>query len=317
LFDYYSPESIIAMLGLVMVDKGEYFLGQCPFHADTNPSFSIKKEGYFKCFSCGKTGNIYQLIKHITGKTAKQFLGIDDYESFEFMASLKKEPDRSHFPDFSKIVQVGDTVDCYSNKACKDYLNRRGINKEFVDFFKLSYADYVKYNDTLFYDRLIIPIYRDKNLVGIEGRDVTGKQNPKVLYCRGSKVDSIFNLDSLSIEEPIIITEGVLDTVKIWQNISKNVCSIFGVALSNKQVETIDSFKKVILFPDGDEAGIGVIEELYEVLNLEFEVAIINDKDPNDATVEELRDAIDNRVTATKYFIKKEEVFEKKNYEWE
>ena len=316
LFDYYAPESIIALLGLVMEDKGTYFLGVCPFHMDTKPSFSIDKRGFFKCFSCSAKGNIHQLIRKLTGKSSRDFLHIDDYESFEFVASLSKK-DRSKFPDYSTIKKEGDTVDCYSNKECTDYLTKRGINKEFVDFFNLSYAEYVIYNKTKFFNRLIIPLMQNGKLVGIEGRDVTGKQKPKVLYCKGSKVQSLFNYDNLDKSKEVIVVEGIIDTVKIWQEISKNVCSIFGVALARNQKTLLNEFPHLTIMPDGDTAGEGVLDELYETMDNEFKVALIEGKDPNDASIKELNEALKNKVSATSYFIVKEEVFEKKNYEWE
>jgi len=44
-------------------------LGLCPFHDDTNPSFSVNVEtGLFRCFSCDAKGDIftfYQRVKNV------------------------------------------------------------------------------------------------------------------------------------------------------------------------------------------------------------------------------------------------------------
>jgi len=318
LFDIIPPDTLLAELGLDMEDKGDYFLGLCPFHSDSNPSFSIHKEGFYKCFSCSAKGNLYQLTKRITGKSAKELFNLEDMKSYSFINTLAK-PKRNKFPDYSKIVQEGDTINPYDNKQCTEYLEKRFITKEFVEYFKLSYAHYTTYNFTRFIDRLIIPIYKNSNLVGIEGRDVTGKQKPKVLYCKGSKVNNIFNYDNLDLSKPVIVVEGIMDMVKIWENLSRNVCSIFGVSLSNYQIETLNTIPHLILFPDGDEAGEGLLEVLYDKLDREFDIVRIQGKDPNDANIREIKYALDNRVKSTNYFIDKSGLFDiqEKLYEWE
>ena len=52
--------------------SGSSYKGLCPFHADTNPSFSVKPEKKIcKCFVCGSGGNainFYSKIKNISLK---------------------------------------------------------------------------------------------------------------------------------------------------------------------------------------------------------------------------------------------------------
>ncbi len=46
--------------------KGNSFMGLCPFHEDTSPSFSVhQEEQYFHCFGCGEGGNIYAFVMKI------------------------------------------------------------------------------------------------------------------------------------------------------------------------------------------------------------------------------------------------------------
>jgi len=44
--------------------KGKKYFALCPFHSESNPSFSINPEtGLFYCFGCEKKGNIFQFIQ--------------------------------------------------------------------------------------------------------------------------------------------------------------------------------------------------------------------------------------------------------------
>ncbi|RLD72602.1 MAG: DNA primase, partial [Bacteroidetes bacterium] len=39
--------------------RGANYLGLCPFHNEKTPSFSVSpSKGIFKCFGCGKAGNV-------------------------------------------------------------------------------------------------------------------------------------------------------------------------------------------------------------------------------------------------------------------
>lgn len=54
-------------------NKGRYFLITCAFHKDgceSHPSWAVNNtdskypQGFFHCFTCGKSGNIQQLLEH-------------------------------------------------------------------------------------------------------------------------------------------------------------------------------------------------------------------------------------------------------------
>ena len=43
--------------------RGRNWLGLCPFHSERTPSFTVTPDkGFFKCFGCGKAGDIYSFL---------------------------------------------------------------------------------------------------------------------------------------------------------------------------------------------------------------------------------------------------------------
>ena len=77
---YFRNEDIEKLLDSLRIEEvvgefvdlkksGSSYKGLCPFHADTNPSFSVKPEKKIcKCFVCGSGGNainFYSKIKNI------------------------------------------------------------------------------------------------------------------------------------------------------------------------------------------------------------------------------------------------------------
>ncbi len=62
--------------------RGTNYIGLCPFHPEKTPSFTVSpSKRIFKCFGCGKSGNIISFIstfKQITNNDAINFL-INDF----------------------------------------------------------------------------------------------------------------------------------------------------------------------------------------------------------------------------------------------
>ena len=47
---------------------GMRFKGLCPFHSEKTPSFNVSTDkGYYKCFGCGKAGDIINFVMDTEG----------------------------------------------------------------------------------------------------------------------------------------------------------------------------------------------------------------------------------------------------------
>jgi DNA primase len=43
--------------------KGANWMACCPFHQEKTPSFSVNQaKGFYKCFGCGKGGNVFTFL---------------------------------------------------------------------------------------------------------------------------------------------------------------------------------------------------------------------------------------------------------------
>ncbi|HPV57730.1 MAG TPA: CHC2 zinc finger domain-containing protein, partial [Tenuifilaceae bacterium] len=63
---------------VTMRKRGVNYLGNCPFHNEKTPSFTVSpSKGIFKCFGCGKGGNAVNFImehEHLGYVDALKFL---------------------------------------------------------------------------------------------------------------------------------------------------------------------------------------------------------------------------------------------------
>ena len=50
-------------------------MGLCPFHQEKTPSFTVRPdEGFFKCFGCGKGGDVFSFVQEVTGRSFPEVL---------------------------------------------------------------------------------------------------------------------------------------------------------------------------------------------------------------------------------------------------
>jgi len=49
----------------VLKAKGGHFEGCCPLHTEKTPSFHVRTDNSFKCFGCGKSGDVIQFVRDI------------------------------------------------------------------------------------------------------------------------------------------------------------------------------------------------------------------------------------------------------------
>ncbi len=84
-----SPETIEKIMDTARIEEviGEFvtlkkrgvnLIGLCPFHNEKTPSFSVSApKGIFKCFGCGKGGNVVNFLmehEHYTYPEALRYL---------------------------------------------------------------------------------------------------------------------------------------------------------------------------------------------------------------------------------------------------
>ena len=219
---YINLSSLLYSLALHnLKEHSLYFTANCPSgkHRDKNPSWVIyKNTGIHKCFSCGFQGNIEHLIQYLTGKSILEYLNIPEQESFLFKKILETALSSTFprvIPEELKIKGIFKSV--YDHPQAIKYLYSRGATEQFIQNFNIQYADYVYINDTLYNNRIVIPIYQKNKLINVEGRALSKLNIPKVLYCKGGSSDTLFNIDNLDFSKPLYLVEGIMDIVKIYE----------------------------------------------------------------------------------------------------
>jgi len=125
--------------------SGRQWVGLCPFHSDTKPSFyvSTEKQSY-RCFGCGAAGDVVAFLmnfQHLTFKDAVTEL------ARRAGVELKWRPDEET-KRTNILYELNETSAIYYQKALYEqegrtalgYLMNRGFKKQTLDEFVIGYA---------------------------------------------------------------------------------------------------------------------------------------------------------------------------------
>ncbi len=157
-----SPASINEVMGRAdIVDvvgqfvrlkkRGTNYIANCPFHNEKSPSFNVSAaKGIYKCFGCGKAGNVVSFIQEHEKLTYP--------ESIRWLADYYKitlqETERT--PEQQQQQQAGEALRILNEYAANyfhdyllnseegqligmSYFKQRGFRKDIIERFRLGY----------------------------------------------------------------------------------------------------------------------------------------------------------------------------------
>lgn len=127
--------------------KGSGYSGLCPFHNEKTPSFSVHEgKQIFKCFGCGKGGNVVNFIMLAENLSYVEALGfLADRAGIVLDKSVSKEQEekqriKNDIYAVNKIAARFFYETLKKSPRAQKYLYDRGIRAETVKQFGLGYA---------------------------------------------------------------------------------------------------------------------------------------------------------------------------------
>lgn len=249
----------------------------CPFHEDKNPSMFVHIEkGVYNCFSCGNKGTIASLYRDITGSSLYKDLNIPTDDFSRFATHTAYTPEVEDYSTLDRNINIdiqGKVTPIRESNECVKYLRQRGITFDVADSMQMAYIESGRINGTVYRKRLLLPIYEKGKLLSVEGRDVTGNQQTKVLYPKDSTVNTLYDIDNLKAGERIYIVEGLLDLAVLRTDAYfANSTAIFGAQITRRQSWLLNQYEQLVLIPDNDKAGRSTTKKLIEELDHPFEI---------------------------------------------
>jgi DNA primase len=226
--------------------RGRRLVGLCPFHSEKTPSFTVSPElGLFKCFGCGKGGDIFTFVQareNVSFPEAAQILA--DRAGVELQQAGRRD-DRG--PSRQDVAKVNAWAERYFRKnlehptvgkPIRAYVADRGFSDETAERFGLGLAcdaapvladtakragigmdlliaaDLVRTSEQgqlydTFRDRLMFPI-RDvtRRVIGFGGRTLVGADAKYLNTRQNALFDKGRSLYGLDLARDAIVQRG-------------------------------------------------------------------------------------------------------------
>ncbi|MHA3826091.1 DNA primase [Mycoplasma sp. BRA285] len=208
-----------------LTKKGNNYVGICPFHEDSTPSFTVSpQKQIFKCFPCGASGNVVgflQRIKNWNFIQAIEYLAQQAGITYDFSSYKNNENISTYSQETLELIDLLSITNSYykvqvlTSQPALEYLKHRGLDDIALrEKFDIGYApknktlEYLKSlnydtslmlkaglinNDLheLFWDRVTFGIRNEFNeLVGFSARSI--EPHPVAKYVN-SPATELFN----------------------------------------------------------------------------------------------------------------------------
>lgn len=233
----------------------ELVVKYCPFcHGGDSgdmESFGISlTTGAYSCKrgSCSVSGSFRSLLDHFGENPA-------NYEDAKMITVTTKQKKTYDRPDKKNILPLTEDV--------VTYFALRKISEETLNAFKIgSNKD----------GNIVFPFYRDGELIFEKYRRpkkfVKGEGPKEWAFPNGEQI--LFGMDNVSFNKPLIICEGEIDALSIYEAGQSNVVSVPSGCNNMEWVslcwDWLDKFSQIILFGDSDDPGIEMVNQLVKRL---------------------------------------------------
>ncbi|MCX6244590.1 MAG: DNA primase [Bacteroidetes bacterium] len=132
--------------------RGTNYIGLCPFHNEKTPSFNVSPvKGIYKCFGCGKAGNVVSFLmehEHYTYPEALRFLAkryhIEIAEEVQTPEKIQEQNEKEALFLLNQFAQKYLEEVLFETEEGKavglTYLQERGFRDEYIRKFQLGYS---------------------------------------------------------------------------------------------------------------------------------------------------------------------------------
>ena len=204
---------------------------RCPICGDSKKNKS-KTRGYlyvvkantnFKCHNCGASMSLNNFLKQVDPAVHKQY-ALEKFKSGHTGRNFVADEPTFIFeePKFKTKLSI---PLCSEVQRGREYLEKRRLDPEkfywaedftgFVNSIKPTFGSNVPKES-----RIIIPLYYNKNLIGVQGRSLLPNSVKYITTIFYNDAPKIYGLDTIRKSSPVFVTEGPFDSTFIRNSIA-------------------------------------------------------------------------------------------------
>lgn len=238
-------------LGLIGVKRrGNNIHACCPSHKESRPSWGINitEPHIHGCFACGFKGSLRSLLFHLGWSYDRVRNRLGKFVSSSPLSFKGVGEEEVDLPSEDLLLAFS-----LETPAVR-YMRSRGIG-----YATLKAAD-VRYHGLD--KRVLFPWFIKGRFYGYTGRTIEAKNSVKIEAYGLQKKHAIYLPEGQIHSDDLVLVEGEIDALKVWQAGFKNVAAVGRGNLSDEQVvllsRSLPVNSRVVLFFDHDERGHGI-----------------------------------------------------------
>ena len=259
--------------------KSNLYNFRCPICGDSQKNksktrgylYSVKADVNYKCHNCGASMTFSSFLKQQDPVLHKQYVFERFKDGKTGRTTVVEEPVfKFEAPKFKKKLKLPKATE---HPRSAGYLTARQLDpnefyyaenfKKFVNSLKPTFDD-TKHDE----ERIIIPLYYEKNLIGLQGRSINPSPVKYITVMLDDDAPKIYGLDKVQKDKTVYVTEGPFDSTFIRNAIA--MCgadadiSRWGISnpvwiydneprnreITNRIAKTIDAGYAVVIWPE-------------------------------------------------------------------
>ena len=209
--------------------KSDLYNFRCPICGDSQKNksktrgylYTIKADVNFRCHNCGASMTFSNFLKEIDPVVHKQYVFERFKQGSTGRGTVVEEPVfKFEAPTFKSSIDLplASTVD-----VSRIYLEKRKLDPTKF-YYAERFVEYVNSHkqsmDVKEHPRIIIPLYYEKNLVGVQGRTLNSNSVKYITTIFYDEAPKIYGLDNIRRDAPVFVTEGPFDSTFLLNSIA-------------------------------------------------------------------------------------------------
>lgn len=142
--------------------------------------------------------------------------------------------------------------------------------------------------------RVILPVYKDQEVIYYQGRAIFAGQEPKYLNPKTAN-RPIWYGKQAEESDTIVVTEDILSAIRVGEVTQS--CSILGTKLDTASAGALSKYRRVIIWLDGDTAGVEGALSISKTLGLVTDTRIVRtERDPKEYTNQQINEILKDHL---------------------
>jgi len=209
--------------------KSDLYNFRCPICGDSKKNktktrgylYTVKADVNYRCHNCGASMTFSNFLKEIDPVVHKQYVFERFKQGSTGRGTVVEEPIfKFEAPQFKTSIDLplASTVD-----VSRIYLEKRKLDPTKF-YYAERFVEYVNSHkqslDVKEHPRIIIPLYYEKNLVGVQGRTLNSNSVKYITTIFYDEAPKIYGLDNIRRDAPVFVTEGPFDSTFLLNSIA-------------------------------------------------------------------------------------------------